>query len=202
MPNYNKFSELSPTDYADGLERSNFIDYDIKPLWGPIPRIAGPAYTVEVPPGDSLMMHAAIYDAPVGSIIVVNTNGSDVAVAGGNVCGIAQKRGIAGFVIDGVIRDIAEIREMQFPVFARGIIPIPSAKKAVGPINPVITCGGASVSTNDIIIADEEGIAVVPNEKAEEVFKIAQHRFDTDAKTTLDEWEVSHHRKIDALMNQ
>ncbi len=200
MTDYKKFADYAPTDYADGLPRNQFMNYDIKALWSGMGRISGPAYTVEVPAGDSLMMHAAIYDAPAGSIIVAKTNGSDVAVAGGNVCGIAQKHGIAGFIIDGVIRDIGEIREMQFPVYAKGIIPKPSSKKHVGDINPQIDCGGVVVNTGDIVVADEEGIAIIPAADAEELYGIAKHRFDTDSATSLDDWEAKHHAKITQLM--
>lgn len=201
MIDYKKFADYSPTDYADGLPRDQFMDYNIKPLWSGITRISGPAYTVEVPAGDSLMMHAAIYDAPEGSIIVVKTNGSDVAVAGGNVCGIAQKHGVIGFIIDGLIRDIGEIREMQFPVYAKGIIPKPSDKKHVGPINPAISCGGVLVNTNDIIVADEEGIAVIPVADAERLYEIAKHRSDSDSSMSLDQWQIKHYAKIKQLLN-
>lgn len=128
MPDYTEFRTLSPTAYADALGREQFMDIGIKEIWPHIPRIAGPAYTVRCPPGDNLMLHAAIYRAPAGSVIVVEAGSIDYAVSGGNVCAIAQKRQIAGFVIDGVIRDVAEVREAQFPVFARGVIPIPGVK--------------------------------------------------------------------------
>lgn len=202
MIDYKKFADYSPTDYADGLPRNQFMNYDIKALWSGMTRISGPAYTVEVPAGDNLMMHAAIYDAPVGSIIVVKTNGSDVAVAGGNVCAIAKKHGVAGFIIDGVIRDLAEIREMQFPVYAKGIIPKPSDKKHVGPTNPTINCGGVVVNASDIIVADEEGIAVIPLADAQRLYGIAKHRSDIDASMSLDEWEAKHHAKINQLLSK
>ena len=82
-----------------------------------------------------LMLHAAIYRAESGSIIVVEAGSIEYAVSGGNVCAIAQKRGIAGFIVDGVIRDLAEVREAQFPVFARGVMPKPGVKKTLGSLN-------------------------------------------------------------------
>ena len=91
--------------------------------------MAGPAYTVRCPAGDNLMLHAAIYRAEPGSIIVMEAGDVDYAVAGGNVCAVAQKRGVAAFIIDGAIRDLAEIRKLGFPVFARGVIPIPGARR-------------------------------------------------------------------------
>ena len=121
MLNIEKYREISPTAYADGLPRSQFMDFGIKAMWQPIPRIAGIAYTVKCYPGDNLMLHAAIYRAKPGSVIVVEAGNCDYAVSGGNVCAIAQKRGIAGLVVDGVIRDLEEVRAGKFPVFARGV---------------------------------------------------------------------------------
>jgi len=200
MIDYNKFADFSPTDYADGLSRDRFVNPEIRALWSNMMRISGRAYTVEVPAGDSLMMHAAVYDAPPGAIIVAQTNGSDVAVVGGNVCAIAQKRGIAGFIIDGLVRDISEIRELQFPVYAKGIIPKPSHKKHVGAINPKIVCGGVKVSSGDIIVADEEGIAVIPLTNAEHFYQTAKHRADSDSLINIEQWEAIHHAKIVQLL--
>jgi len=93
------FDSVSPCEYADALPREQFMHYAIKPLWEGMPRIAGPAFTVKCEPGDHLMLHAAIYRASPGDIIVVEAD-DEFAVAGGNVCAIAQSRGIKGFVID------------------------------------------------------------------------------------------------------
>ena len=87
------------------------MDSGVRPLWGPPPRVTGPAYTVRCAPGDNLMLHAAIYRAQRGSIVVVESGDPDFALAGGNVCATAQRRGIAGFVLDGLIRDLQEVRE-------------------------------------------------------------------------------------------
>ena len=191
----------SPTDYADALPRSQFMDYQINPLWSPIPRISGPAFTVKLAPSDNLMLHAAIYKAPSGSIIVVEAGDTDFAVAGGNVCAVAQKRGIRGFVIDGVIRDLAEIRQAQFPVFARGVIPIPGKKDRNTPLNIPITCGGVHVSPDDIIAADEEGIAVIPNSERKGIYAKAKSRAKSDASTPLEEWKEEHYKKIQSLLD-
>ena len=163
MNDSSKFAAISPTSYADaGLGRSQFMDMGIREMWSTIPRIAGPAYTVSCPPGDNLMLHAAIYRAEPGSVIVVQAGDTDYAMSGGNVCATAQQRGIAGFVIDGVIRDVAEVREAEFAVFARGLSPVPGKKQALGTLNQPITCGGVQVNPGDMVVADEEGIAVHP----------------------------------------
>ncbi|EDX85921.1 conserved domain protein [Synechococcus sp. PCC 7335] len=195
-----KYQSISPTAYADGLGREQFMDIGMRELWPQIPRIAGPAYTARCMPGDNLMLHAAIYRAAPGEIIVVEAGDSDYAISGGNVCAIAQKRGIAGFIIDGAIRDIAEVREARFPVFARGCIPKPGKKAQLGELQQPIICGGVRVFPKDIVIADEEGIAVVPHREAEAVWKIAKERADKDATQSLSEWESAHRTKIEKLL--
>ena len=169
--NYKKFSEISPCDYAGTLKRESFMDSGIKELWQNIPRISGPAFTVNMVAGENLALHRAIYEAPAGSIIVAQSNTMDYAVIGGNVATIAFKRGIVGFVIDGVVRDIAEIREGKIPMFARGVLAMPGSKKEAVAVNTPITAGGIKVNPGDIIVADEEGIAVIPKDKAEEIYQ-------------------------------
>lgn len=193
------YAAVSVCDYADALPRKQFMDYQIRCLWDGAPRIAGPAFTVKCEPGDHLMLHAAIYRANPGDIIVVEADDA-FAVAGGNVCAIAQRRGIKGFVVDGVIRDGAEVRDMQFPVYAHGVVPKPGAKKQLSPLNQPVTCGGVLVNPGDILIADEEGIAVIPKVEAEDAFAIAKKRADKDAGMTLDEWQAEHSEKVESIL--
>jgi 4-hydroxy-4-methyl-2-oxoglutarate aldolase len=203
MNDFAKFAALSPTTYADaGLGREQFMDMGIREMWPRIPRIAGPAYPVSCPPGDNLMLHTAIYRAEPGAVIVVQAGDTRYAMAGGNVCATAQQRGIAGFVIDGVIRDVAEVREAQFPVFARGLSPVPGKKQALGTLNQPITCGGVVVHPGDVVIADEEGIAVVPMAQREEIWALAQQRADKDEANTLADWQANHRAKVDGHLQK
>jgi 4-hydroxy-4-methyl-2-oxoglutarate aldolase len=194
------FAGIPTTTLADLLSREQVMDIGIRPLWTPMLRLAGPAFTVRCPAGDNLMLHAAIYRAAPGSVIVVEAGDVDYAMAGGNVCAVAQRRGIAGFVIDGVIRDVAEVREMGFPVFARGVIPIPGTKAAVAPLNTPISCGGASVNPGDIVVADEEGVVVVPHARQEQTLRDAQARLAKEEAESLDDWERSHRARIDTIL--
>ena len=198
--NYTQYSTLSPTAYADGLDRSQFMDIGIRELWPQVPRIAGPAYTVRCVPGDNLMLHAAIYRAQPGDVIVVKAGNSDYAMSGGNVCAIAQKRGIAGFIIDGAIRDIAEVREARFPVFARGCMAKPGVKETLGDLQVPIICGDVTGAPGDIIVADEEGIAVIPQAEKEKVYEIAKARTEKDASQSLADWEAAHRQKIETIL--
>jgi regulator of RNase E activity RraA len=200
MFDYAVFQQLSPTTLADVLTRDRVMDMGIRPLWSGMPRVAGPAYPVRCPSGDNLMLHAAIYRATRGSIIVVEAGDVDYAVAGGNVCAVAQKRGIAAFVVDGVIRDLAEVRENRFPVFARGVMPIPGGKNMVDVLNGPVRCGGVQVVPGDVVVADEEGIVVVPSSRLIDVLKAAQARAAKDAAETLESWEAAHHARIEELL--
>jgi regulator of RNase E activity RraA len=190
-----EMGELSPCDYADALNREQFMHYAIRPLHANMGRISGPAFTVRCEPGDHLMLHAAIYAAKPGDIIVAQAD-DNFALAGGNVCAIAQRRGIAGFVIDGTIRDLAEVRAMGFPVFALGVIPKPGKKQSIDCMQETITCGGARVSPGDIVIADEEGIAVIPQKDARSAYETATARAHKDASMDLDEWQAKHEALI------
>lgn len=200
MFDYAPFRDISPTTLADVLTRDQVMDSSIRPLWAGMPRVAGQAYTVLCAPGDNLMLHAAIYRAAPGAVIVVQASDLDYAVAGGNVCRVAQKRGIAAFVVDGVMRDVAEAREIGFPVFARGVIPIPGGKEIITELNSPVKCGGVRVEAGDAVVADEEGVVVVPSAKLAAVLQDAQAKATKEAAVTLEEWETVHHARIEAIL--
>ncbi|MER6563513.1 RraA family protein [Streptomyces sp. NPDC001027] len=194
------FAETPTTTLADVLGRTQVMGIGIRPLWAPVPRVAGPAFTVRCPPGDNLMLHAAIHRAEPGTVIVVESGDLDFALAGGNVCAVAQRRGVAAFVADGLIRDLAEVREMGFPVFARGVIPFPGSKKAVEPLNAPVRCGGVVVHPGDIVVADEEGVVIVPSAGARETLTAARAKLAKEAGETLDMWEKAHRTRIDEIL--
>ncbi len=194
-----EFAGISPTVLADSLGRQQVMDIGIRPLW-PSPQVTGPAFTVRCPAGDNLMLHAAIYRADPGSILVVEADDVDYAVAGGNMCAVAQRHGIAGLVVDGVIRDLAEVRELGLPVFARGVIPVPGAKNAIAPLNEPVRCGGITVGPGDIVVADEEGVVVTPSSRRDEVLRAAQAKATREEAETLDAWEAAHRTRIDAAL--
>lgn len=196
------FKDFSPAALADVLGRGQVMDIGVRPLWPSMPRVAGPAFTVRCPPGDSLMLHAAIHRAPPGSVIVVESGDVDHALAGGNVCAVAQRRGIAAFVADGVIRDLAEVRAMGFPVFARGVIPIPGAKQAIVPFNVPVRCGGVSVNAGDVVVADEEGIVVIPGGRRGQVLLAARAKLAREAGESLDAWEEAHRARIGKILSE
>jgi len=194
------YADIPTTILADLLGREQVMDSGVRPLFGPIPRVAGPAFTVRCPPGDNLMLHAAIYRAAPGSVLVVEAGDADYAMAGGNVCAVAQRRGIAAFVIDGVIRDLTEVRDMRFPVFARGVVPVAGSKAAVLPLGTPVRCGGVTVRTGDVVVADDEGVVVTPRDRSAEVLSDALARMAREAGLTLDAWEAEHRARVDEIL--
>lgn len=197
----NAFKDVPPTTLAELLGREQVMDIGIRPLWDS-PRVAGPAYTVRCEPGDNLMLHAAIYRAEPGSVIVVESGDVDYALAGGNVCAVAQSRGVAAFVVDGVIRDLGEVREAGFPVFSRGVIPIPGTKKKVGALGEPARVGGVLVHPGDIVVADEEGIVVTPAARQEEILTAAQAKLAEEADESLDAWEKNHRARVEKALSE
>ncbi len=191
---------VSPTDAADQVARSQVLSPAIQPLWAGA-KLSGPAYTVRCAPGDNLMLHAAIHRAPAGSVLVVDGGDATHAVAGGNVCAVAHRRGIAGMVIDGAIRDVAEIRELGFPVFARAVVPKPGVKGMPLPLQEPVTCGGVLVHPGDFVVADEEGIVAVPVADIVTVMEAVSRKSKAEQAQTLDEWEAEHARKIDSVLH-
>ncbi|MCX5396261.1 RraA family protein [Streptomyces sp. NBC_00102] len=196
----NEFRDIPPTTLADLLGREQVMDIGIRPLWNS-PRVAGPAYTVRCEPGDNLMLHAAIYRAEPGSVVVVESGDLDYALAGGNVCAVAQRRGVAAFVVDGLVRDLAEVREAGFPVFSRGVIPVPGTKRKIGTLGEPVRVGGVLVHPGDIVVADEEGAVVVPAARQEEVLAAGRTKLAEEAGQSLDAWEESHRARIEKALN-
>ncbi|MCX5235312.1 RraA family protein [Streptomyces prunicolor] len=200
MTDITDFQDIPTTTLADLLGHAQVMDLGIRALWNPMPRLVGPAFTVRCPPGDNLMLHAAIYRAEPDSVIVVESGDVENALAGGNVCAVAQGRGVAGFVVDGVIRDLGEVRADGFPVFGRGVVPIPGVKKAVLPLNERVRCGGVAVDAGDVVVADEDGVVVVPGARQAEVLAGALARLDQEAGESLDEWEAAHRARVEELL--
>jgi RraA family protein len=138
-------------------------------------KLSGPALTVKVAPGDNLMVHKAIDVAAPGDVIVVDAGGDLAqAIIGDIMSSLAQKRGVAGFVIYGAIRDSAEIGSRRFPVYACGVTHRGPYKNGPGEINGTIAVGGMVVRPGDIIVGDADGVVAVPLEHAEEVLTLAR----------------------------
>ena len=195
------YTDLLATDISDAQGAGHAMDIGIKSLLSPTSAIMGFAFTVRCTERSNTFMHDAIYSAPKGSIIVAEVDENNYAVAGGNVCAVAQQNGIAGFVIDGAIRDLGELRSLNFPVFARGVFPKPGGKGKSGESQVTINCGGVAVSTGDLIVADEEGIVVIPQKEIEETLATALEKQQKAAAKPLADWRANHEKMISDIVN-
>jgi RraA family protein len=146
------------------------MDPAITCLTGRHHQLCGPACTVKVFPGDNLMVHKTLDVAQPNDIVVIDAHGSSMnAVLGDLISTKAKHRGIAGFIVDGFVRDLPDILELDFPVFARGTTSIGPLHRGPGEINYPISCGGIVVNPGDIVVADGAGIVVIPQEIASEL---------------------------------
>ena len=146
-------------------------------------KVAGPAFTVEVRPGDNLMIHAALALAQPGDVIVVDGKGDlSCALTGALMAAHAQKAGIAGFVIDGAVRDTEDCARGDFPIFAAGANPNGPLKNSGGRINWPISVAGTTVNPGDLIVGDADGVVVLPRELAAGIVAGAQAKVDAEAE--------------------
>ena len=167
------FGNASSAQVADSMSRLGAMDTGIKPIW-PSPRIIGAALTVWCHAGDNLMLHKAISMAAPGDIVLMNTQGNITNSGFGElVATSAVKIGVRGVIVDGTVRDAEALQALALPVYARGLCANGCNKDGPGEVGAIISCGGVAVRPGDIIIADRDGVAVVPLEDAVEVAKLA-----------------------------
>lgn len=144
--------------------------------------LAGPAFTVEVRPGDNLMIHAAIALAQPGDILVIDGKGDQTAALMGTLMlSACKRRQIGGVVVDGAIRDQLDILELGFPVFSAGFNPAGPTKYVPGRINHPISAGGVSVSPGDLVVGDADGVVVIERDKAPAMLALAHKKVADEA---------------------
>lgn len=164
---------------ASGLPTSA-VDPAIRPVWAGA-SVSGPAYPVECAPGDNLAIHVAMEKAPRGSILVVATGGFVAGYWGEVLTVAAEAAGIAGLVIDGGVRDIAALTARRFPVFTRGVSVRGTIKASVPSIGRPISITGTPVAQGDLVVADDDGVIVIPAQEAEATLSKGQARADKEA---------------------
>ncbi len=180
------FKEFATCNVCDVLGRFGAMHYTIKPLvpgW----KVAGPAITVRTRPCDNLLIYKALELAQPGDVLVISNYEYETNATWGDLTSMmAKARGLAGMVTDGLARDIAGLREVDLPVFARGLTPNSPMKDGPGEINVPISCGGVIVNPGDIIVGDEDGVVVVPRADAELVIQRTRAIMAKEEKTVRD----------------
>lgn len=165
-----KYKEIPSSIANDCFGRRNIMDQGMKPLRKGM-RICGRAVTVQLPPDDNLMLHAALHSAEPGDIIVANTgNDRHSGVWGELMTRAAMSRGIGGLVLDGMCRDSDWIADSGFSAFVRGVCARGSRKTGAGHVNIPVSCGNVVVNHGDMIVGDDDGIMVIPAENANDLF--------------------------------
>ena len=179
------FADIPVANIGDNMGRLSCISASIRP-YGKL-RMLGTAITVRSPVGDNLMFHKALDLAEPGDVIVVDGQGDmNHALCGEIMMRYAITRGIAGFLLDGCIRDIEGLAHLDFPVYARGVTPKGPYKSGPGEVNVPVVCGGQAILPGDIIAADADGIVVIRPEDAVWVLSKAKEHNEMEAKTFKD----------------
>ena len=146
--------------------RSGLVSHQIRPIQQDI-TIAGPAVTVAAHPGDNLMVHAAVEVCQPGDVLVVTTHSpSSDGMFGELLATSVMARGVKGLIMDAGVRDVAQLRAMRFPVWARAISAQGTMKASPGSVNTPVVCGGQLVNPGDVVIADDDGVVCVPRASA------------------------------------
>ena len=171
-----RFHDFDPATLYEAAGHRGMVDPAIRPAWAGA-RLCGVVATAECPPGDNLMLHQAVAAAEPGQVIVASLCNFLLTGAWGEILTVAaQAAGVAGLAVDGAVRDIDAITEHQFPVFSRGLAIGSCTKERFGKLHEPIQFGGVLVRTGDIIVGNADGLVILDQDRADEIYRAAVAR--------------------------
>lgn len=176
-----RLSNLDAATVHEAGGRTGQLSPDVRPIQSGVTAV-GRAVTAEVHPGDNLAIHRAILEAGPGTLLVAAARGHVMGYWGEIMAVAAQARGIGGLIIDGGCRDVAALRERAFPVWSTGISVHGTVKQMPGRVNKDVVVAGVAVSPGDYVIADDDGVVVVPTARIEDVLAAAEARMVKEAE--------------------